>query len=74
MVLVVVGHAVFELDGEVAQGAWPVGDGQGPFAADVFQAQVEQLEERVDGGEQVAVAADLAKGAVERRGWRWWCR
>ena len=59
-------HAVFELDGEVTQGAGPVGDGQGPLAADVFQAQVEQLEQRVHRGEQVSVAADLAKRAVER--------
>jgi len=59
-------HAVFELDGEVTQGAGPVGDGQGPLVADVFQAQVEQLEQRVHRGEQVSVAADLAKRAVER--------
>ena len=59
-------HAVFELDGEMAQGAWPVGDSHGPFGTEVFQAEVEQLEQRVDGGKQVAVAADLAKRAVER--------
>lgn len=39
-----IGHAVFELDGEVAQGAWPVRDGKSSFAADVFQAQVEEFD------------------------------
>jgi hypothetical protein len=42
------------------------GDGEGPFGADVFEAQVEELEKRVDGGEKIPVAADLAKRAVER--------
>lgn len=64
--LVVVGHAVCELNGEMAQGAWPVVGRQSPFAADVFEAEVEEFEKRVDGGKEVAVAADFAKGAVER--------
>lgn len=66
MELGVIGHAVCEFDGEVAQGAWPVGCGLCPFPADVPQCQVEELEERVDGGEEVAVVADLAQRAVER--------
>ena len=41
-----------------------MGDGLGPFPADVPQRQVEELEERFDGGEEVAVAADLAQRAV----------
>ena len=44
--LVVVRHAVFELNGEVAEGAWPVGDRVAPFGTDVFEAQIKQLEER----------------------------
>jgi hypothetical protein len=64
--LVWVGHAVGELDGEVAQGAWPVEDRLGPFGADVFEAQIEELENRGDGGEKIPVAANLAKRVVER--------
>jgi hypothetical protein len=43
-------HAIFKFDCEVTQGAWPILDGERPLAADVFQAQVEELEERIDGG------------------------
>ena len=63
--LVIFGHAVGELDGEVAKAAWPVGDRLGPVGADVFETQVEELEKRVDGGKKIPMAADLAKRAVE---------
>lgn len=49
---------VGELDGEVAQGGRPVGHGHDPFGAEVAQGQVEELGERVDGGEEVAVASN----------------
>ncbi len=33
-----------------------------------FEAQIEELEKRVDGGKKIPKAADLAKRAVERFG------
>ena len=64
--LLIVRHAVCEFYGEVAQGAGPVVDRHGPFGADVFEAQVEEFEKRVDSGKKIPVSADLAKRAVER--------
>ena len=54
-------HAIFKFDGEVTQGARPVWDGERPLAADVFQTQVEEFKERIDGGKKVAVTADFTK-------------
>lgn len=51
----------------MAQGAGPVGDGEGPFGADFFEAQVEELEKRVDGFVGVDDFADL-RGKVEEGG------
>ena len=39
--LELVWHAIFKLDREVTQGARPVWEGERPFAADVFEAQIE---------------------------------
>lgn len=41
--LVICGHAVSEFDGEMDQSAEPIGDLDGPVAADFFDAGVEQL-------------------------------
>jgi hypothetical protein len=67
--LVNVRHAVFKLDGEVAQGGWPVRDGFRPFAADVLEAQIKQLEERLQAvrSKQIARLTVILEKLVEER-------
>ena len=55
-------HAIFKFDGEVTQGARPVWDGERPLAADVFQAQVEEFIERVDGRKAHAFPSTRGNG------------
>lgn len=52
-------YTAFEDDGKLVHGAAPFPNRQRPFRADVAQAQVEQLEDRLITGKQRPVLTDL---------------
>lgn len=55
----VVGDSFAELNGETVQGRRPVAYRMGPLLGYVLRRQVEQLVERFQGWEEVAVAAEV---------------
>src|SRR3954453_16620112 len=64
--LILGGNSVFEEYRELAEDVAPVADGPLPLLFHLGQGEIEQLVDRLVGGEVASVLEELAQGAVQR--------